>query len=129
MMVHGAYYIISVAARLVEMHPQTLRKYERAGLLEPSRSEGNLRLYSSDDIERLLQIKQLVDERGINLAGIELVLSLTKRLAQLDRLLSQDPVSGEQREAGRRLINEMLHELGRADVQTNGGQNGQSHRH
>src|ERR671918_725684 len=73
-------FVISVAARLVEMHPQTLRKYEREGLIAPSRTTGNLRLYSDQDIERLRQVKYLVEERGLNLAGVQLVLELTRRL-------------------------------------------------
>ncbi|HUE75645.1 MAG TPA: MerR family transcriptional regulator [Chloroflexota bacterium] len=75
----GAVFVISVAARLVEMHPNTLRKYEREGFLEPARTEGNLRLYSPADITRLRQIKYLVEEHGINLAGIEMALTLSKR--------------------------------------------------
>jgi len=57
-------FVISVAARLLEMHPQTLRKYEREGLIAPSRTAGNLRLYSDRDIERLRQVKYLVEKRG-----------------------------------------------------------------
>jgi MerR family transcriptional regulator, heat shock protein HspR len=76
-------FIISVAARLVEMHPQTLRKYEREGLIAPSRTEGNLRLYSDRDIERLRQVKYLVEQRGLNLAGVQLALELTRQLREL----------------------------------------------
>ena len=76
-------FVISVAARLVEMHPQTLRKYEREGLIAPSRTQGNLRLYSDSDIERLRQVKYLVEERGLNLAGVQLALELTKELQRL----------------------------------------------
>lgn len=76
-------FVISVAARLVEMHPQTLRKYEREGLIAPSRTTGNLRLYSDQDIERLRQVKYLVEERGLNLAGVTLALELTARLRAL----------------------------------------------
>ena len=76
-------FVISVAARLVEMHPQTLRKYEREGLIAPSRTSGNLRLYSDRDIERLRQVKYLVEERGLNLAGVQLALDLTRRLREL----------------------------------------------
>ena len=76
-------FVISVAARLVEMHPQTLRKYEREGLIAPSRTQGNLRLYSDRDIERLRQVKYLVEERGLNLAGVQLALDLTRRLREL----------------------------------------------
>lgn len=76
-------FVISVAARLVEMHPQTLRKYEREGLIAPSRTSGNLRLYSDQDIERLRQVKYLVEERGMNLAGVQLALELTRELQHL----------------------------------------------
>ena len=76
-------FVISVAARLVEMHPQTLRKYEREGLIAPSRTQGNLRLYSDRDIEQLRQVKYLVEDRGLNLAGVQLALELTQRLRLL----------------------------------------------
>src|SRR5688572_24536425 len=76
-------FVISVAARLVKMHPQTLRKYEREGLIAPSRTQGNLRLYSDLDIERLRQVKYLVEDRGLNLAGVQLVLELTRRLREM----------------------------------------------
>jgi MerR family transcriptional regulator, heat shock protein HspR len=75
-----ALYVISVAARLVQLHPTTLRKYEREGFLEPSRTPGRTRLYSSEDIRRLRQIKRLVDEREINLAGVQMALQLTDQL-------------------------------------------------
>ena len=73
-------YIISVAARILEMHPQTLRKYERAGLITPSRTVGMLRLYSEEDIARLRLIKHLVGDLGLNLAGVQLVLEAFNRL-------------------------------------------------
>lgn len=76
-------YIISVAARLLEMHPQTLRKYERVGLVQPSRTGGHLRLYSNDDLLRLRVIRRLVDELGLNLAGVRLVLDLVGPLRRL----------------------------------------------
>lgn len=83
-------FVISVAARLLELHPQTLRKYEREGLIAPSRTTGNLRLYSDRDIERLRQVKYLVEERGLNLAGVQLALELTRRLRDArDRGLRQ----------------------------------------
>lgn len=85
-------FVISVAARLVEMHPQTLRKYEREGLIAPSRTSGNLRLYSDQDIERLRQVKYLVEERGMNLAGVQMALDLTRELLALrERLDIDDP--------------------------------------
>lgn len=76
-------FVISVAARLVEMHPQTLRKYEREGLVAPSRTSGNLRLYSDSDIEQLRQVKYLVEQCGLNLAGVQLALELTRDLRKL----------------------------------------------
>src|SRR6266540_2204632 len=87
-------FVISVAARLVEMHPQTLRKYEREGLIAPSRTSGNLRLYSDQDIERLRQVKYLVEERGLNLAGVQLALELTKRLRALRTRTAADGANG-----------------------------------
>jgi MerR family transcriptional regulator, heat shock protein HspR len=78
-----ALYVISVAARLVELHPTTLRKYERVGFLEPSRTPGRTRLYSRQDIRRLQQIKRLVEEREINLAGVQMALDLTDQLSQI----------------------------------------------
>src|SRR5919205_3376776 len=78
-----ALYVISVAARLVEMHPTTLRKYERVGFLEPSRTPGRTRLYSHEDIRRLRQIKHLVEEREMNLAGVQMALDLTNLLRDI----------------------------------------------
>lgn len=76
-------YVISVAARLLELHPQTLRKYEREGFVAPSRTTGNLRLYSAEDLERLRQVKYLVERRGINLSGVQLAIDVTSRLQVL----------------------------------------------
>ena len=79
--------VISVAARLIEVHPQTLRYYERAGLLRPSRSKGNIRLYSQEDIDHARQIKRLIDDLGVNLAGVEVILRLTDRIRRLEEEL------------------------------------------
>jgi MerR family transcriptional regulator/heat shock protein HspR len=76
----GGVYIISVAARILEMHPQTLRKYERVGLVTPSRTVGMLRLYSGEDIARLRLIKHLVVDLGLNLAGVQLILEVFNTL-------------------------------------------------
>ena len=81
-------YVISVAARLLELHPQTLRKYEREGFVAPSRTTGNLRLYSAEDLESLRQVKHLVENRGINLAGVELALQVTRRLHKVHQKLA-----------------------------------------
>jgi MerR family transcriptional regulator/heat shock protein HspR len=86
-------YMISVAAELVGMHPQTLRIYENKGLVRPKRTPGGTRLYSESDIERLRIIQRLTTELGLNLAGVELVLRLEDELrkahAQIERLQSQ----------------------------------------
>src|SRR5438874_13271751 len=84
-----ALYVISVAARLVELHPTTLRKYERVGFLEPSRTPGRTRLYSLDDIRRLRQIKRLVEEREMNLAGVQMALDLTELLSEIANAFDQ----------------------------------------
>ena len=87
-------FIISVAARLAEMHPQTLRKYERVGLLRPSRTSGSLRLYSEEDLARLRMIRTLVARFGLNLAGVRLVMGLAERVADaLDALESDEQIS------------------------------------
>ena len=76
-------YVISVAAELVDMHPQTLRLYERKGLIEPSRSAGKTRLYSQRNIEQLREIRRLTQELGVNLAGVEEIIRLRSRLDHL----------------------------------------------
>lgn len=78
-------YVISVAARLLEMHPQTLRKYERIGLVSPVRTMGMLRLYSEEDIARLRLIKYLVGDLGLNLAGVQLAMAVFNRLLNTSR--------------------------------------------
>ena len=81
-------YIISVAARILDMHPQTLRKYERIGLINPGRTLGMLRLYSREDIRRLRLIQHLVGELGLNLAGVEFALGTVNGLVQLEERLT-----------------------------------------
>lgn len=76
-------YVISVAAELVDMHPQTLRLYERKGLIEPSRSAGKTRLYSQRNIEQLREIRRLTQELGVNLAGVEEIIKLRRTLDDL----------------------------------------------
>ncbi len=82
-------FVISVAARLVEMHPQTLRYYERAGLLKPTRSSGKIRLYSQREIDRLRKIARLTNELGVNLAGVEIIIDLTERLEQMQEQMNR----------------------------------------
>jgi MerR family transcriptional regulator/heat shock protein HspR len=83
------YYLISWVARRYGIHPQTLRLYEREGLLRPSRTRGNTRLYSSADLERLETILGLTRDMGVNLAGVEVILRLKERLAELQRELER----------------------------------------
>jgi len=78
---------ISVAARMLGMHPQTLRKYERLGLVQPTRTIGSMRLYSRDELERIKLIKRLVDEAGINLAGVQRLLSIADVVQRLRPLM------------------------------------------
>ena len=100
-------YIISVAARILEMHPQTLRKYERIGLVRPSRTMGMLRLYSEEDVARLRLIKHLVVEMGLNLAGVQLALRLFNRLLRMKSQL-RSLQGDELKEALNESIDEML---------------------
>ena len=90
-------YMISVAAELVRMHPQTLRIYEQKGLVRPKRTAGNTRLYSDRDVARLQLIQRLTSETGLNLAGVERVLRLEDELERMQRRL--DRMEREMREA------------------------------
>ena len=94
-------FIISVAARLLEMHPQTLRKYEREGLVAPSRTSGKFRLYSDEDLERLRQVKYLVGERGLNLAGVQVALEATEQIRSLQARLVESGATGAPPDAER----------------------------
>lgn len=98
-------FLISMAARMLEMHPQTLRKYERLGLIHPSRTLGSMRLYSRDEIERLRLIKQLVDEAGINLAGVQRLLSIAEVVRRIRPLMREGALP--RAEARRRLAREI----------------------
>jgi MerR family transcriptional regulator, heat shock protein HspR len=82
-------YVISVAAELVDMHPQTLRLYERKGLIEPSRSAGKTRLYSQRNIEQLREIRRLTQELGVNLAGVEEIIRLRRTLDDLQERMER----------------------------------------
>ena len=98
------FFFISVAARMLGMHPQTLRKYERLGLVQPGRTIGSLRVYSRDELERLRAIKRLVDDSGINLAGVQRLLSIAEVVQRMRPLMRDEPLSS--REA-RRLTQEV----------------------
>jgi MerR family transcriptional regulator/heat shock protein HspR len=77
-------YVISVAARMVGMHAQSLRHYERVGLVRPSRSQGRQRLYSAADVARLRQIQRLIQDLGVNLAGAEVIIRMNERIRQME---------------------------------------------
>lgn len=78
-------YVISVVTRMVGVHAHTLRYYERLGLIEPSRSKGNIRLYSAKEVERLRRIKALTDDLGVNLAGVEVIMRLLEQMDKMDK--------------------------------------------
>ena len=105
MALHQDLFLISMAAERLGMHPQTLRKYERLGLIQPSRTIGSMRLYSKHEIERLRLIKHLVDELGINLAGVQRLLSIAEVIERIQPLMDEGALSTG---AGRRqLMSEM----------------------
>ena len=82
-------YMISVVSEMLGIHPQTLRIYEREGFIKPSRSGGNTRLYSEDDIEKLEMVLRLTRELGVNLAGVEVVLSMREKMEQMQRSMEE----------------------------------------
>jgi MerR family transcriptional regulator/heat shock protein HspR len=102
-------YYISVAARMLGMHPQTLRKYERLGLVQPTRTIGSMRLYSRGELKRLKIIKRLVEDGGINLAGVQRLLSIAEVVQRIRPLMADEPLSARD---ARRLSQE-LQELNR----------------
>jgi MerR family transcriptional regulator/heat shock protein HspR len=102
-------YFISMAARMLGMHPQTLRKYERLGLVQPTRTIGSMRLYSREELERLKAIKRLVDDAGINLAGVQRLLSIAEIVQRIRPLMRDEAMSARD---ARRLSQE-LDELAR----------------
>src|SRR5690606_34407412 len=98
-------YLISVAARMLGMHPQTLRKYERLGLVRPPRTLGSMRVYTREELERLRLIKHLVDEMGINLAGVQRLLSVADVVQRMRPLVVDDGLS--RADARQRLAREL----------------------
>ena len=82
-------YVISIAARMVGMHAQTLRTYERIGLVEPKRTRGNIRMYSQADVARLRQVQRLINDLGVNLAGVEVILRMGEKMQAMEAELQQ----------------------------------------
>jgi MerR family transcriptional regulator/heat shock protein HspR len=82
-------YVISIAARIVGMHAQTLRQYERLGLVQPKRTIGNIRMYSRADLLRLRQVQRLVSDLGVNLAGVEVILRMGEKMRQMEAELER----------------------------------------
>ena len=82
-------YVISIAARMVGVQTHTLRYYEKIGIIEPSRSQGNIRLYSERDVAQLRRVKTLMDDLGVNLAGIEVVLRMAQRMNELQHEMEE----------------------------------------
>jgi MerR family transcriptional regulator/heat shock protein HspR len=82
-------YVISVAARMLDIQTHTLRYYERVGIIEPHRSRGNIRLYSDRDIAMLQRVKRLVDDMGVNLPGVEVIMRMIQRVGELQNELEQ----------------------------------------
>ncbi len=101
-------FVISVAARMVDLHPQTLRYYERVGLIRPHRSGGNRRLYSPRDIERLRAINRLVDDLGVNLAGVEVIFNMRKRMEEMQEEMDRISAEAEEEVAHLRALLEDL---------------------
>ncbi|HEY77926.1 MAG TPA: MerR family transcriptional regulator [Dehalococcoidia bacterium] len=82
-------YVISIAAKMVGVPAYTLRYYERVGIIEPTRSPGNIRLYSDDDIALLRRVKTLMEDLGVNLAGVSIILRMSQRIVELQRRLEE----------------------------------------
>jgi MerR family transcriptional regulator/heat shock protein HspR len=82
-------FMISVVAEMLDIHPQTLRLYEREGLVVPQRTDGNTRLYSQEDIDKLRRVLRLTRELGVNLAGVEVILSMREKMGQMQEMIEQ----------------------------------------
>jgi MerR family transcriptional regulator, heat shock protein HspR len=103
-------FMISVVSEMLDIHPQTLRLYEREGFIKPKRSVGNTRLYSEEDVERLEMILRLTRELGVNLAGVEVILSMREKMEQMHR---------DMEETIRLLREELAHEIQRREEMRN----------
>ncbi len=107
-------FVISVAAKLVSLHPQTLRYYDRIGLIRPSRTQGRMRLYSQRDVETLRKIARLTEQLGVNLAGVEVILNMARRIEDLQQELA---AFQEQAEAEAEALRQRIQEFEAKEVQ------------
>jgi len=96
-------YMISVVSEMLGIHPQTLRLYEREGFIKPKRSDGNTRLYSEEDVERLEMVLRLTRELGVNLAGVEIILSMREKMEQMQRQM-EETILGLREELSREIL-------------------------
>jgi MerR family transcriptional regulator/heat shock protein HspR len=102
-------YVISVAARMVNLHPQTLRHYEKVGLVAPAR-RGNQRMYSQRDIEKLNKITELMNDLGVNLAGVEVILNMSRQIEELQSQLAQTEIALKiEIERSKNILNDQRH--------------------
>jgi MerR family transcriptional regulator/heat shock protein HspR len=106
------FYFISVAARMLGMHPQTLRKYERLGLVQPSRTIGSMRVYSRGELQRLKAIKRLVEDAGINLAGVQRLLSIAEVVQRIRPLMRDEALSSRDARRLAQELDELVRRLG-----------------
>jgi len=107
-------FVISVAAKLVSLHPQTLRYYDRIGLIRPSRTQGRMRLYSQRDVETLRKIARLTEQLGVNLAGVEVILNMARRIEDLQQELA---AFQEQAEAEAEALRQRIQEFEAKEAQ------------
>jgi MerR family transcriptional regulator, heat shock protein HspR len=111
-------YTISVAADLVNVHQQTLRHYERLGLIEPYRGKGEIRYYSPQDIERIQQIRRLIEDLGVNLAGVEVILNMREQMERLqDEFTAEIARVRDQHETDVRRLKEIIRRLQGVDTE------------
>jgi MerR family transcriptional regulator, heat shock protein HspR len=111
-------YTISVAADLVNVHQQTLRHYERLGLIEPYRGKGEIRYYSPQDIERIQQIRRLIEDLGVNLAGVEVILNMREQMERLqDEFNAEIARVRDQHETDVRRLKEIIRRLQGVDTE------------
>jgi MerR family transcriptional regulator, heat shock protein HspR len=109
-------YLISVVAKVLTIHPQTLRQYEREGLITPSRTEGKMRLYSQRDIDKIKMILRLTRDLGVNLAGVDVVLQLKEKLDEYESMIDDLRAEVEELRGGNRMKNPLVKRKNTYDI-------------